>query len=68
MRAVALDRGDAPSLVSALTDDVLQVSRHERQMRLQRVETCPGRLSDEHRAEHVGHPLVVSSLSNAPIG
>ena len=38
---------DHPAFVSALADDFLRVSRHQLWVRLQRVETCLGGLSDE---------------------
>ena len=62
--------GDAPSLVSALTDDFLRVSRHQLGVRLQRIETCLGRLSDEqvwsrrHEVENAVGNLVLHLCGN----
>ena len=61
---------DAPSLVSALTDDFLRVSRHQLQVRLQRIETCLGRLNDEqiwsrrHEVENAVGNLVLHLCGN----
>ena len=65
-----VDMGDAPSLVAALRDDFLRVSRHQLQVRLQRVETCLGRLSDEqvwsrrHEVENAVGNLVLHLCGN----
>ncbi len=61
---------DDPSLVSALTDDFLRVSRHQLGVRLQRIETCLGRLSDEqiwsrrHEVENAVGNLVLHLCGN----
>lgn len=38
---------DHAALVSALRDDFLRVSRQQLQARLQRIDTCLGRLSED---------------------
>ncbi len=61
---------DAPALVSALTDEFLRVSRHQLQVRLQRIETCLGRLNDEqiwfrrHEVENAVGNLVLHLCGN----
>ena len=61
---------NAPSPASALTDDFLRVSRHQLQVRLRRIETCLGRLSDEqiwlrrHEVENAVGNLVLHLCGN----
>ena len=61
---------DHPALVAALRDDFLRVSRRQLQVRLQRVETCLGRLSDEqvwsrrHEVENAVGNLVLHLCGN----
>ena len=61
---------EAAPLVSALTDDFLRVSRHQLQVRLERIETCLGRLSDEqiwwrrHEVENAVGNLVLHLCGN----
>ncbi len=62
--------GDDPSFVSALSDEFLRVSRHQLLARLQRIETCLGRLSDEqiwsrrHEIENAVGNLVLHLCGN----
>lgn len=61
---------DHPAFVSALADDFLRVSRHQLRVRLQRIETCLGRLSDEqiwsrrHEVENAVGNLVLHLCGN----
>ena len=56
--------------MSALTDDFLRVSRQQLQVRLQRIETCLGRLSDDqiwsrrHEVENAVGNLVLHLCGN----
>ena len=65
-----LNMGDDPSVVSALTNDFLRVSRRQLQVRVQRIETCLGRLSDEqiwlrrHEVENAVGNLVLHLCGN----
>ena len=61
---------DHPALVSALTGDFLRVSRDQLQVRLQRIEACLERLSDEqiwsrrHEVENAVGNLVLHLCGN----
>ena len=61
---------DHPAFVSALADDFLRVSRHQLRVRLQRIETCLGWLSDEqiwsrrHEVENAVGNLVLHLCGN----
>ena len=65
---------DHPTFVSALAADFLRVSRHQLRVRLQRIETCLGRLSDEqiwsrrHEVENAGGNLVLHLCGNISQG
>ena len=62
--------GNDASLGSALRDDFLRVSRHQLQVRLQRIDTCLARLSDEqiwsrrHAVENAVGNLVLHLCGN----
>ena len=61
---------DSVFLLTALTDDFLRVSRHQLQVRVQKIETCLGRLSDEqiwsrrHEVENAVGNLVLHLCGN----